>query len=209
MMEKSELWRKTGILRTVLFVLFASFLMNTAAFAAHRAMLQRGIAEEVVRFHILANSDGEVDQQVKLKVRDSVLEWMEDQGQSYSDSEEAKQYLASHCREIEAVADAVLEQLGVSYRSAAEVVSAYFPERTYGDLTFPAGWYDAVRIRLGEAKGRNWWCVLYPNLCFSDCLRGVAEDGDGEELKKVLTAEEYDSLMRQPEQWKITFKWFG
>lgn len=208
MIKKSGFRRKTGILRTVLAVFVSSLLLNSAALAAHRMMLQRGIAEEVVRFHILANSDSSKDQQVKLQVRDAVLAWMEGQEQSFSDREAAKQYLVSHCREIEAVADDTLKRLGLTYRSEAEVVAAYFPERTYQDLTFPAGWYDAVRIRLGKAEGHNWWCVLYPNLCFSDCLRGVAEDGGEEDLKKVLTAEEYESLQQQPDQWKITFKWF-
>ena len=117
--------------------------------------------------------------------------------------EEILQFLKSHLPEIEAVANQTLVGRHQSYRATAAIETVYFPERTYGTCTFPAGWYEALRIRLGEAKGHNWWCVLYPRLCFTDCLHAVVEEGEQQELKEVLTEEEYETLLHEPGRWKI------
>ena len=199
-------WYKTILLSCVF-----ALILNYSAAAAHRMLMQQGIAEEVIRFHVLANSDDETDQQVKLKVRDAVLLWIEeswDWGQTEAGREKAKKYISSHLDEIEAVADEVLKDVGVSYRASASVEQCYFPDRTYGDCTFPAGWYEALRIRLGEAKGHNWWCVLYPDLCYSDCLKAVSEEGKKEKLKEVLSVQEYEYLLDHPKKWRISFRWF-
>ena len=121
---------------------------------------------------------------------------------------EMERFLYAYLSEIEKVADDVLLQNGFTYKSTARIETCYFPDRTYGDCTFPAGWYKALRICLGEANGHNWWCVLYPKLCFTDCLHAVVEEEQIEELEEVLTVEEYESLLQQPGKWKIAFKWF-
>lgn len=188
-------------------VLCCSLFLNLAVSAAHHSVLQRGIAESVLRFHVLANSDSEADQDVKYMVRDEVLSWLSEQ-LGECGREEEMEFLSGHLEEIEAVADQVLEQQGFTYRAEAKLEDCYFPERTYGDCTFPAGWYEALRICLGEARGQNWWCVLYPRLCFSDCLHAVVEEDQLQQLEEVLTAEEYESLLRDPKQWKFSFRWF-
>ncbi|MCD8398861.1 MAG: stage II sporulation protein R [Lachnospiraceae bacterium] len=194
-----------------LFLLLSVFL-NVVAAAAHHSVIQQEIAEEVVRFHVLANSDREEDQSVKYQVRDAVLAWMSENiqsaGQKEEDRDAAMNFLSENLSQIEAAANAVLEKENMSYRATAEITKSYFPDRTYGEITFPAGWYDALRIRLGEAKGQNWWCLLYPNLCFSDCLHAVVEDAGLARLEEVLTVEEYESLLQSPGQWKISFRWF-
>lgn len=191
---------------TVWLVLFCSLILNLGVSAAHRGMLQRGIAEEILRFHVLANSDSEEDQEVKYLVRDEVLDWI---SRRLGDcgKEEEMQFLSGHLEEVAQVADKVLRQQGFSYGAQAELITCYFPDRTYGDCTFPAGWYEALRIRLGSAQGQNWWCVLYPKLCFSDCLHAVVEEEQMEELESVLTVEEYESLLENPGEWKISFRW--
>jgi stage II sporulation protein R len=188
------------------------FLLFLGVTAAHHTLLQQGIAEEVLRFHVLANSDREEDQAVKYLVRDEVLEWLNVQMEettagSEMDRETELQFLSAHLDEIESVADRVLAQNGFSYTAHAQLESCYFPARTYGDCTFPAGWYEALRILLGEGQGQNWWCVLYPRLCFTDCLHAVVEDEEMDKIKSVLTAEEYEYLLRSPDQWKLTFRW--
>lgn len=235
--------RKRGWAAAWLTTLFAALVLNAGVAAAHRTILQQGIAEEVVRFHVLANSDSDRDQEIKYMVRDEVLRRMqeemrtaekrrvgerqtrkgeadagkgaeevkmqaEEKSADLSEKEAAEQFLRAHLKEIEAAANRVLAEQGVSYRAEASLEQCYFPDRTYGDCTFPAGWYEALRIRLGEARGHNWWCVLYPALCFSDCLHAaVCEDGMAE-LKETLSAEEYESLLRKPGEWKISFRWF-
>ncbi len=210
--------RKNDWIKTIICVLACALVLDLGVSAAHRAILQRGIAEEVLRFHVLANSDSEEDQEVKLLVRDAVLEWIDIErnngnGQAErKDTDNAKEselcFLSEHLSEIEESANRVLEEQGMSYQAQASIENCYFPERAYGDCTFPAGWYDALRIRLGEAKGHNWWCVLYPGLCFSDCLHAVVDEDELADLKEVLTVDEYESLLRRPKKWKIAFRWF-
>lgn len=210
-------------------VFIACLLLYMSVHAGERALMQQKIASEVLRFHVLANSDSEEDQVVKYQVRDAVLAWLEEELQIIEEKQEAEflekrsdegrsgvldgreetmKLLQGRLAELETVADDVLEEAGMAYRASAEVTRCYFPDRTYGSCTFAAGWYDALRIRLGEAKGQNWWCVLYPRLCFQDCLHAVMEDEQLQELQEVLTVEEYESLLVQPQKWKLAFRWF-
>ena len=131
--------------------------------------VQKALAKDVFRFHVLANSDSDEDQDVKLKVRDAVIAYMDGEmsGTESNSADDTKRWAADHLDDIEAVADQILEQEGYSYHASAEVVCDYFPEKTYGDITFPAGYYEALRVNLGKAEGHNWWCVLYPGLCFT------------------------------------------
>lgn len=212
------LYKKDKIcIRTFFFIILAAFCLNLGVRAAHREILQQGIAQEILRFHVVANSDSEEDQRVKYLVRDKILAWMkekrnkEDAGQTdrFVQKEEAAVFFKEHLSEMEAEADRVLRENGMDYQAKAELAQIYFSERVYGEYTFPAGWYEALRIRLGKADGHNWWCVLYPKLSFSNCIRGVKKDGNpAGDLKEVLTAQEYESLFCEPKKWKIAFRWF-
>ena len=156
---------------------------------------QRGIADEVFRFHVLANSDSEKDQRVKLKVRDAVIAYMTSEmpgttnqmdhavtmdqaeqmnpGIHKNSAQATKKWAESHLNDLILVADEVLEREGMDYQADAHVTKCCFPEKKYGDMTFPQGEYEALRITLGSGKGHNWWCVLYPSLCFRDAANAV------------------------------------
>lgn len=227
-MEKRKTgWNKKSWIENLGVVILLGCLLNFAAVSAHQTILQQGIAESVLRFHVLANSDSTEDQAVKLEVRDAVLTWINEKmmaqaeedavGQVKEQAKEQKKdqtkqqmlvqseaytmeftgeqggktatcelandnkakmeaFLQENIENIVAVADQVLEEYGMPYRASAKIEQCYFPDRTYGDCTFPSGWYDALRICLGEAEGHNWWCVLYPRLCFADCLHAVTEE---------------------------------
>ena len=149
--------------------------------------LQREIAQEVLRFHVLANSDSIEDQTEKMRVKEKVLSYMKEELSGTESLEETRGWAKSHLREIEEVAES-------SYSVRAEVTTCQFPEKTYGDITFPAGTYEALRIEIGEAKGQNWWCVLYPNLCFVDAIHAVVPEEGKEELKEVLDEEAYEKV---------------
>lgn len=179
-----------------------------SVYAGERAIQQQNIAEVILRFHVLANSNSEEDQKVKYQVRDAVLAWMESNIKTSEQKYEMQKLLEDHLSEIEKAANNILKAAGMDYCAAAEVTRCYFPDRTYGECTFAAGWYDALRIELGEAKGQNWWCVLYPQLCFQDCLHAVVEEEQLQKLEEVLTVEEYESLLVQPQKWKLAFRWF-
>lgn len=152
---------------------------------------QEHLAEEVLRFHVLANSDSEEDQAVKMKVKEIVIDFLEEELPEDVDGAGTKQWIRSHIDEIEALCRDTLSKETETLPVSAAVTTCWFPEKTYGDVTFPQGNYEALRIELGEAKGQNWWCVLYPNLCFLDATTGVVPGEGKQKLKQVLTEDEY------------------
>ena len=122
-----------------------------------------------------------------------------------------KKWAESHLNDLILVADEVLEREGMDYQADAHVTKCCFPEKKYGDMTFPQGEYEALRITLGEAAGHNWWCVLYPSLCFIDDVTGVVTEEKKEELREVLTEEEFLYILENPEEkekLQIGFRWF-
>ena len=173
---------------------------------------QKTLAKEVLRFHVLANSDSDEDQAVKIKVRDAVLAYMEESMESQikeePDAKETRAWVESHLQELEEVADRTVAKEGYSYQSRAEIEVSYFPDKLYGDIFFPQGEYEALKIRLGEARGHNWWCVLYPSLCFTDTACTVVSDEGKQGLRKVLKAEEYE-MVTATSDFKIKWFFFG
>ena len=124
-------------------------------------------AEEYLRIHIRADSNEDKAQAVKYKVRDRVVEYLTPLVAGYETKAEAMQGIAQNLPAISAVAEKILQQEGFSYGAGAEMKVENFPTRVYGDYTLPAGEYSALIIRLGRGEGDNWWCVVYPPLCFA------------------------------------------
>lgn len=166
---------------------------------------QKGLAEEVFRFHVLANSDSEEDQSLKLLVRDGILAYMKRNLPEDADKNETKAWTEEHLNELEQIAEKIIRNEGFGYQVNAKVETIAFPKKTYGDITFPAGEYEALRILIGEAKGHNWWCVLYPNLCFVDSVHAVVPEEEKEELENVLTDDEYEMITMGT---KFKIKWY-
>lgn len=170
---------------------------------------QQALAGEVFRFHVIANSDSSEDQKVKLKVRDAVISYMkESMDPKDTDMEQTRQWVTEHLDEIEDIARQVVHAQGDTYEVSAEVTKCYFPDKYYGDILFPEGWYDALRIRLGKASGHNWWCVLYPNLCFMNTTCAVVDEDGKKKLKDALSAQEYEMVTASSE-FKIKWFFFG
>ena len=188
-------------------VLTAVGVMAAAALTVRgkAAGIQQGIAGEILRFHVIANSDSKEDQALKLKVRDAVVEYMKDLLEGAEDLEETKGRVAERLADIEELAMRIVEKEQAGYPVHAELTECYFPRKSYGDCTFPAGRYEALRICIGKAEGKNWWCVLFPNLCFVDSIHAVVPEEQKKELKNVLTEEEYESLFDwKHSEFKIT-----
>lgn len=156
---------------------------------------QQQIAGEVLRFHVIANSDSEEDQKLKLKVKEAVLEAMRPKLADAKTVEEAEEIIMINMEEIEAVADKVIKEEGYTYKSRGVLGKTTFPVKQYGDMVFPAGEYEAFRILLGEAEGKNWWCVMFPTLCYVDETYDVITEENKEQFKAILTEEEYESLL--------------
>ena len=173
--------------------------------------IQQGIAGEVFRLHVIANSDTEKDQELKLKVKTRIVEYLKEILGEDAGLEETKEAVLTHLTEIEQEAENLIEEQGFDYPVEAVVEKTYFPEKTYGDCTFPAGEYEALKVKIGSAKGQNWWCVLYPSLCFLDDTYGIVTEEKKEDLKEVLTAEEFQEILgdsRGKKKLRFGFRWF-
>lgn len=163
--------------------------------------LQQQIATQVLRFHIRANSDTVADQQKKLRIKQSLLEWLTPILSENTSKSETIQCIRKNLPDIrkEATRMAAPEPVTVTLQKE------WFPEKTYGTCTFPEGIYDALRVDIGQAKGHNWWCVLYPSMCFADALEpSMTEEGE-EKLQQVLDEDAYDLLLH-PQKLKIRFR---
>ncbi|MBS6196437.1 MAG: stage II sporulation protein R [Clostridiales bacterium] len=166
--------------------------------------VQRQIADEILRFHVLANSNAPEDQKEKLRVRDAVVRELNPLLQGASSKRETKELVKNELERVKETAEEIV------YPKPVEVslTSDWFPEKIYGDCTFPEGEYDALRIEIGEAAGRNWWCVLYPMLCFKEASRPVVSEEGEEMLEGVLDETAYDFILH-PVKTKIRFRWLG
>lgn len=159
-----------------------------------RMCYAKRLAEEVLRFHVIANSDSEEDQALKLAVRDALIAYMASYSSSFTDADAAARFAAAHCEELEEIAASVIEEAGYRYPVQASVGPCRFPDKTYDGLSFPAGVYNALRVEIGQAQGQNWWCVLYPPLCFTEEGSASVPQSSREQLKECLSDEDYERL---------------
>ncbi len=156
--------------------------------------MQQDIAAQVIRFHVIANSDTAADQNLKLTVRDGVIRSLQDTLRSADSIEDARRAIRAQLPQIRTTARRILLEQGCDAPVNVLLTKRNFPVKTYGDLTFPAGEYEALCIEIGEARGHNWWCVLYPSLCFINETHAIVPDTSKQKLKKNLTTQEYALL---------------
>lgn len=169
------------------------------------SLFQPSIASKILRFHVLANSDTDADQSVKEEVRDAVGLYLKPFLKDAKSLKETKQIVNDNMTGIIQVAENTLAENGYNYEVSARITNADFPEKTYGAYTFPAGEYEALQIVIGEGKGQNWWCVLYPNMCFRGSVFEVVEEEAEEALREVLTPWEYADVFESGKV-KVSFK---
>ena len=166
------------------------------------------LSREVLRFHVLADSDSPEDQQRKLEVKEALLAYMEEAMPLDADLEETCSWVRENLDSLEQTAEKRLREDGCSDPVRAELVRDYFPEKTYGDVTFPAGEYTALRILIGAGQGHNWRCCLYPSLCFTDAVTAHVPEEEKEELGRVLGEDEYDMITAYSD-FRIRWFFFG
>ncbi len=184
---------------------FLSILITGLLVNAEKNEMQGELAEQVFRFHVLANSDSSEDQVLKMKVKEAIITYMKQELPESDSVETTKKWARENLVQIEQVAAGLIAEEGYEYSVKAEVTTCDFPDKTYGDVTFPAGEYEALRIEIGQAKGQNWWCVLYPNLCFIDAVHAVVPEKGKNELKEVLEEDTYE-MVTTTTRFKI--RWF-
>ena len=198
-MNKSIFYRiLLVLLLLIVFVWFSAYFYVTA--------VSSGISDSVFRLHVIANSDSDEDQALKLKVRDSLLEYMNSLCSSTSSKEEAMRIANEHIDDFTKIAQDVIAQNGYDYSVDVSVGSCDFPTKEYGDVSLPAGTYDALRVKIGSASGHNWWCVMFPPLCFVDVSSGIVPDESKEILHDTMSDEEYDLVTSSDSDSELTFK---
>ena len=169
------------------------------------SQVQEGISKQIIRFHVRANSDSDDDQALKLKVKDRVVTYMQPLLAASSGIDESRVILNDHMDDIRDIALETIANNGYDYDVQVYFENSFFPMKSYGDVTFPPGEYEAFRIDIGEHDGKNWWCVLYPPLCFVDAAYGVLPDDSKDTLKNILTDDEYNAITKT--QYKYRFKY--
>ena len=156
--------------------------------------LQKTISKKIVRFHVIANSDSDEDQALKLKVKDAVVNYISPLLKNSKSIAESEKILTEESAHIEAIARQIISENGYDYSVNTTLCNTYFPTKSYGNYSFPPGEYRAYEIKIGEAKGKNWWCVLYPPLCFVDISHGVVDKEGEEMLSDTLSTDEYSAV---------------
>lgn len=198
-MKKKNLVYITIFAFGILSVLLGAFYMDDVH-------MQQEIATKVLRFHVLANSDSTEDQDLKLQVRDAVGSYMQEQLANVNSLAECEKVVAEDLTEIEKVAEATIRENGYDYTVTASLEQTTFPVKTYGNYTFPSGEYEALRVVIGEGNGHNWWCVMYPNMCFENSMYEVVDENAEISLQQTLTEEEYEAVLESGD-YEIQFKY--
>lgn len=168
-------------------------LMLTIAAEAYSSCVQADLRSNLVRLHIIADSDSEYDQRVKLCVRDEILKY----------ARESEEFSLS---EIEKISESVLEKNGAKYGARAEYGKFYFPQKEYKNMILPQGEYYGVRVILGEGAGKNWWCVMYPPLCMLSDNEAVMNGKSQKLLEDALGSEAYDVITENDGKIKVKFR---
>ncbi len=180
---------KKIIIISLLCGLLITVLVSVSAYAKK---VSSDISSSVIRFHVLANSDEDFDQQLKLCVRDEILKSMSEDMNGCTNREDAEEYLKSHIDEITSVAKKVIAEKGYDYDVHTTLSTEHYPIRYYNNAVFPEGDYESLRVIIGSGEGHNWWCVMYPPLCLNGDAVGYEDDNM---LKKVLSDESYEVVV--------------
>ena len=159
-------------------------LMWTGGLIADRARLRR----ELIRLHVVAASDSQEDQTIKLRVRDAVVESLREEMKNLKDVDQAKIYLQENLPKIELLANRVLRDAGCEDRATVQLCVEEFSKRVYDTFSLPAGLYESLRIIIGEGEGKNWWCVVFPELCLPATSEGFEETASCAGFPDALTA---------------------
>ena len=192
-------------LKMVIILSLLLFLYTTICAISYAQNVSTDIANSVFRLHVIANSDSKEDQNLKLMVRDKLLAYMNSICENCSTKQDAIRIVEENQSTFEQIATNTIKEQGFSYPVKINIGNFEFPTKNYGDISLPAGYYDALRVEIGEAKGQNWWCVMFPPLCFVDISSGVVPDESKELMENNLTQEEF-ALVSEHSDSEIQFK---
>ena len=206
-MKKNLNYMKNSKLRNLSLLTFLLFIYIFICAHSYVYAVSNNLYNAVFRLHVLANSDSEEDQALKLKVRDSLLNYMNNICSNCSTKSEAITLVNEHKKEFQQIAENTISENGYDYPVKINIGNFYFPTKNYGDISLPAGSYDALRVEIGKANGKNWWCVMFPSLCFIDVSSGIVDDEAKENLEENLEQESYSLISdKNNSEIKLKFK---
>ncbi len=174
------------IVSILVFIFFSVSSYSTA--------ISNNLSSSVFRLHVIANSDSNVDQELKYKVKDSLINYMNSISINSNSKQDVIEIAKNNLDNFKKIAEKVILENDFDYPVSVEIGNFGFPTKVYGDITFPAGYYDALRVKIGQSSGQNWWCVMFPPLCFVDVTSGVVPEESKENLEKNLTEEEFNII---------------
>lgn len=180
----------------VLYFIFYSFSYTQA--------VSSNLKKEIFRLHIIANSDSEEDQKLKLQIRDSIVEYLS--SIHFNNKNELMTYLQDNKDIIYGIAKNVITENGFDYDCSIEIGSSYYPQKKYKNLILPSGTYNGMRIKIGSSKGHNWWCVLFPPMCLIDSVTCKLPSESESILENSLTPEAYNIISSDSPCYKFKFK---
>lgn len=164
------------------------------------------LSNSVFRLHVIANSDSQDDQNLKYKVRDNLISYMNNICKDVSTKKEAINIANEHLNDFYEIAKHTIEENGYNYDIKISIGNFPFPTKTYGDINFPSGYYDALKVEIGDANGKNWWCVMFPTLCFVDISNGLVPEESKEDLQNALSEEDYNLISSNNMEYQFKFK---
>ena len=187
----------------VLIILFSIYVF-ICAFSYVNAV-SANISSSVFRLHVIANSDSAEDQNLKYLVRDALIDYMNSVSKNSNSKDEAISIAYQHKSDFYKIAKKVINDNGYDYNVNISIGNFAFPTKNYGDISLPAGYYDALKVEIGNASGQNWWCVMFPPLCFVDISTGIVPEDSKETIKDSLHTEEYN-LINSAQTADVKFK---
>lgn len=193
------------MLKKIVSISIISLLVISTLYIFNCVSIQHSLANKVLRLHILANSNSNFDQNLKLKVRDKVIEFLTPKLKDSKNLDETKQIISDNLMNIKDIAKKVVSKES-DYSVNVSLASSSFPTKYYEDFSFPAGTYESLKIVIGEGNGNNWWCVMFPPLCFTNSSAGTFNENSNQTLKDNLTEEEYNLINSKKTNVKVKFK---
>ena len=198
--------KSSKILKLCCTGLAAMLLIGLIQLNSYTEDLNKGLSDNLIRLHIIANSDSPEDQELKREVRDAMLTFVRGEVKDSLNIEQTRGIILNNMDEITSVAQKIIYEKGKNYEVKTMLGTYQFPTKAYGDIYLPAGNYQALRVVIGNGDGANWWCVLFPPLCFVDVTHGTVPETVKEDLKKVLTEEEYKIITSSEDESDIPIK---
>lgn len=187
----------------LIFLLLIIFIIISAI--SYVSAVSNNISNSVFRLHVIANSDSEEDQNLKYKVRNALLEYMNSLTQNITSRDAAIEIAKKHENEFYKIAKKVIEDNGYDYNVNINIGNSFFPTKYYGDICLPSGYYDSLKVEIGNASGQNWWCVMFPPLCFVDMSTGIVPNESKHTINENLNDEEY-AIISKTNTTNINFK---